>query len=568
MSIKVATLQFEPTQFQKEKNVARLLELAEEAARGGAQLIVMPEMATTGYCWKNREEVRPYVETIDGASTRAFTELAREFNCYLVYGMPECDPLTDLFYNSAVLVGPEGVVGVHRKTHPYISEPKWAANGDAGHQVFETRIGKIALLICMDIHFIETARLVAVGGAQVICHISNWLAERTPAPYWLTRGWENGCALIESNRWGWERGVQFSGGSCIIDSQGKLLACCDSGDQILTAELVLPETNPWLKKRRPELYQRLMTNTYLWNPKEYFGLYGCEPLPEGKNSRIAAAQFYPQDSIDKNLHLIRKQIEQAKVNGVELLVLPERALTGGEGSHNALSKDHPAIKSLISLAINFDIALLAGFAEYDGSNYYNSALLVSSAGIDAHYRQIHLATEDEKWATAGQHWVTCDLPCGRVGILIGEDLLMPESARILALEGCDIVACPARLNIPSPLPHNGTAIQHNWPIPRGADLFHWLLPRVRAGENNVWLAFSNWSENKQFSIGMSGIYGPETFVFPRQERKVIDSEGQVFLDISTGSADSRYPDHVVRRKDLVLMRQPHYYTPLIIRQPG
>lgn len=247
MSIKVATLQFEPTQFQKEKNVARLLELAEEAARGGAQLIVMPEMATTGYCWKNREEVRPYVETIDGASTRAFTALAREFNCYLVYGMPECDPLTDLFYNSAVLVGPEGVVGVHRKTHPYISEPKWAANGDAGHQVFETKIGKIALLICMDIHFIETARLVAVGGAQVICHISNWLAERTPAPYWLTRGWENGCALIESNRWGWERGVQFSGGSCIIDSQGELLACCDSGDQILTAELVLPETNPWLK---------------------------------------------------------------------------------------------------------------------------------------------------------------------------------------------------------------------------------------------------------------------------------------------------------------------------------
>lgn len=67
---------------------------------------------------------------------------------------------------------------------------------------------------------------------------------------------------------------------------------------------------------------------------------------------------------------------------------------------------------------------------------------------------------------------------------------------------------------------------------------------------------------------MSGVYGPETFVFPRQERKVIDSEGQVFLDISTGSADSRYPDHVVRRKDLVLMRQPHYYTPLIIRQPG
>ncbi len=52
----------------------------------------------------------------------------------------------------------------------------------------------------MDIHFVETARLVALQGADVICHISNWLAERTPAPYWISRAFENGCYLIESNR--------------------------------------------------------------------------------------------------------------------------------------------------------------------------------------------------------------------------------------------------------------------------------------------------------------------------------------------------------------------------------
>jgi predicted amidohydrolase len=62
------------------------------------------------------------------------------------------------------------VIGVHRKTHPYISEPKWAANGDVGHQVFHTEIGNIALLICMDIHFIETARLAALGGANYLPH--------------------------------------------------------------------------------------------------------------------------------------------------------------------------------------------------------------------------------------------------------------------------------------------------------------------------------------------------------------------------------------------------------------
>ncbi|MBB3307358.1 MULTISPECIES: nitrilase-related carbon-nitrogen hydrolase [unclassified Enterobacter] len=565
MSIKVATIQFEPTLFRKEENVARLLALASQAARDGARLIVMPEMATTGYCWQDRAEVAPFVETADGPTSQAFAALAREFNCYLVFGMPERDAVTDIYYNSALLVGPQGLIGVHRKTHPYISEPKWAANGDAGHQVFKTEIGNIALLICMDIHFIETARLAAVGGAQIICHISNWLAERTPAPYWLTRGWENGCALIESNRWGWERGVQFSGGSCITDSQGQLLASCDSGDQVLSAELTLPLDNPALKKRRPELYQRLMTNTFMWNPQDFFGLYGTDPLPPAKDSNIAVAQFRPENDVNANLQQIRDWAEQAKARDVELLVLPERALTGYAGKMNALTLDDAPIQAVIRLAMELDIALLVGFAERDGSHCYNSCLLASSAGMNAHYRQIHLSEADQQWASAGDKWVTCDLPCGRVGLLLGEDLLVPEAARILALEGCDIIACPAALDTPAPLAHQGTAIPHVWPIPRGADPYHWLLPRVRAGENNVWLAFANWPEAAGESFGISGVFGPDTFAFPRQESKVLSSNGLAQLAITTGSPDTTYPNHVVRRKDLVLMRQPHFYVPLVAR---
>lgn len=481
--------------------------------------------------------------------------------------MPERDRVTDLYYNSAILVGPQGVIGVHRKTHPYISEPKWAANGDGGHQVFQTEIGNIALLICMDIHFIETARLAALGGAHIICHISNWLTERTPAPYWLTRAWENGCALIESNRWGWERGVQFSGGSCIVDNHGHLLASCDSGDRILSAELPLPEDNPQLNKRRSELYQRLMTNTFFWNPGDFFGLYGCNPLPDGKASRIAVAQFRPQSDVDANLAQIRQQAEKAKSGGAELLVLPERALTGCDGSRYALKLDDAPVQALIALAMELDIALLAGFAEQEGEHYFNSAVLVSSAGLSAHYRQIHVSDQDRHWASAGNQWVTCDLPCGRVGILLGEDLMVPEAARVLALEGCDIIACPAQLHSPAPMAHAGTAIPHVWPIPRGVDPYHWLLPRVRAGENNVWLAFANWPAAEGESFGLSGIFGPDTFAFPRQEAKAIGEKGMAVLDISTGSAGTSYPDHVVIRKDLVLMRQPHYYTALIAQPP-
>ena len=72
MNVKVATIQFEPTQFRKDENVARLLQLASQAARDGARLIVMPEMATTGYCWQDRAEVAPFVETADGVTSQAF----------------------------------------------------------------------------------------------------------------------------------------------------------------------------------------------------------------------------------------------------------------------------------------------------------------------------------------------------------------------------------------------------------------------------------------------------------------------------------------------------------------
>lgn len=566
-SLKVAAIQFEPTQFRHQKNIQRLLALSEQAAQEGARLIVLPEMGTTGYCWQSREEVAPFVETIPGATTDRFTALAARHDCYVVVGMPEVDAQDGLYYNTAVLIGPQGVIGQHRKTHPYISEPKWAANGDLGHQVFETPIGNIALLICMDIHFIETARLAALGGAAIICHISNWLAERTPAPYWITRAWENGCALIESNRWGLERGVQFSGGSCVMDSDGTLLAACDGGDTIVAAEITVPhyrraQDNPWLRQRRPALYKALMTDTFSWNPQDFFTLYGLQPLPPGKASRVAVGQFTPGNGIEANLALIAQQASQAHDAGAELLVLPEKALTGSN-PQQAQMLSSPHLAELQSIAITFALHLVCGLIETDGVRYFNSVVLVGPEGIVGSYRQIHLSPADSQWATAGERWAHYDLPCGRVGLLIGHDLLLPESARVLALHGCDIVACPAGLGQPLSLAHAGTTLPHGYPIPRAADAYHWLLPRVRAGENNLWLAFANTQDAFHGSVGLSGVYGPDTFAFPRTERFQLAEQGVTTLAIDTGGLTGGWPTHVVRRKDLVRMRQPHYYKALI-----
>jgi predicted amidohydrolase len=104
--------------------------------------------------------------------------------------MPEIDPNTSLYYNSAVLIGPEGVIGCHRKTHPYISEPKWAAAGDSGHQVFDTPLGRIGMLVCMDIHFPETARLLAwTALTSFVTSATGW-QNAPPRPTGLAGQWK------------------------------------------------------------------------------------------------------------------------------------------------------------------------------------------------------------------------------------------------------------------------------------------------------------------------------------------------------------------------------------------
>src|SRR5436305_9500627 len=128
----VAAIQYGPMLGEKDKNIRDLLQLVEEAIAHHARLIVLPEMATTGYCWASREEIAPYVEPIPGPTTALFQRLASEHNCYIAISLPEVDPLTQMYYNSMVLLGPDGLVGTYRKLHSYISEPRWACDGDLG----------------------------------------------------------------------------------------------------------------------------------------------------------------------------------------------------------------------------------------------------------------------------------------------------------------------------------------------------------------------------------------------------------------------------------------------------
>jgi predicted amidohydrolase len=570
-----AAIQFEPALFDKEANIARLLALTEEAAHNGAKLIVHPEMATTSYCWASRTEVAPFVEPIPGPTTDRFGELAARYDCYIVVGMPEVEPATGVFYNSAALIGPNGVVGVYRKTHPYISEPKWAKDGDLGLPVFETPLGRIAIVICMDAVFPETTRIPALRGADVVCFPTNWLGGKCPSATWIARAFESGVYYVAANRYGLERGVQFSGGTCVIDPDGVITTSLDTGDGIVYGEInparardkrLAPGTiEDKLADRRPDAYGNLTLNTYLWRDWDFQGLYGLHPLPQGRLSRVAVAQFSSRTGATA-ANLERIFAFASDHAQADLLIVPELAVTGPVMNRScavelAITVPGPVTERLREIAAQFDMHVVAGLVERDGERLFNSAVLVGPEGVVGVYRKLHLTGQDRVWATPGDRGLpTFDLRVGRVGVLIGYDALFPEACRSLALDGADLIACPSLLDGPRVQPAGATAISFPPEITTGATEDHFHLWRERATENCSYVAFANGAAP---TMGWSAIFGARVEGLPADQRILHgDAEGSLEMEIDTTNLETRYATNVVRAKDYLAFRMPIWYDPL------
>src|SRR5712691_2121269 len=350
---RVAAIQYEPRLGKKEKNVADLLHLVEEAAKHEARLIVLPEIATTGYCWESRTEIAPHVEPIPGPTTDRFQQLAATYGCFIAVSLPEVDPATNVYYNSMALISPDGVMGTYRKIHSYISENRWARDGDVGMPVWDTPLGRLAGLICMDAGYFEAGRIPALHGADILLFPTNWFDEKCPSSWWMARAFENGVYFIAANRYGVERGIQFSGGSCILDPDGSIQAYLDNGEGIVYSEVDLnrcrdkswghPKEEPVgdrLADRRPAEYITLTNNTYLWEPLRYHSLYELGELPPGQLSCVAIIQTNLQEwgsQMGGAIHRDPVQTVRSMVEALihdhdparpDVLVLPELILPG------------------------------------------------------------------------------------------------------------------------------------------------------------------------------------------------------------------------------------------------
>ncbi|MDQ0380235.1 nitrilase family protein [Amycolatopsis thermophila] len=257
----------------KDKNLTRTLELITEAADRGADLVVLPELVNTGYSFATREEAYAHAEDLTGPTVQAWTDLARSRGIHLVGGLTEVDGVR--LFDTAVLIGPDGFIGKYRKTHLWHREKLVFTPGDLGFPVFDTRIGRIGMLICWDIWFPEVARLLAVQGADVICSTNNWVwtppplfdeAGRCMAAYLtMTASHVNHVPIVAADRVGEERGAKFLGCSLITGTNGWPASevAKPEGEAIVQAELDLMATrsaaiwndlNDLPRDRRTDLY--------------------------------------------------------------------------------------------------------------------------------------------------------------------------------------------------------------------------------------------------------------------------------------------------------------------------
>jgi predicted amidohydrolase len=227
----VASVQMEPRVGHKSENVARSIAAIEDAANRGAQLVVLPELANSGYVFSGRDEAFYLAEQVpNGPSTDAWAEVARRKNVYVVAGIAERDG--DRLYNASVVLGPSGFIGKYRKLHLWGDENLYFEAGDLGLPVFHTPIGRIGVAICYDCWFPEVFRILALKGADMVCVPTNWV----PMPgqksdqlamanmLAIAAAHSNGLNLICANRVGTERGQPFIGQSLIIGSSGWPLA--------------------------------------------------------------------------------------------------------------------------------------------------------------------------------------------------------------------------------------------------------------------------------------------------------------------------------------------------------
>ncbi len=231
-----AAIQFKATKGDWNQSLHRISPYI-EAAAGPCDLVVLPEMALTGYLFDSVEAAMQVAEAPDGPTYQALAPYAKKGNCYLVAGFPEKDG--DDVFNSALVIDPRGKLEfVYRKTLLYEADFPWATPGDSGYPLIKTEHGEFAVGICMDLNDDAFIEWLERNQPRAVAFPTNWLDQDYNIwGYWAWRLGNLQCALVAANSYGPEGDIAFRGESAILQQRTILAAAPRIGDDLIAAPL-------------------------------------------------------------------------------------------------------------------------------------------------------------------------------------------------------------------------------------------------------------------------------------------------------------------------------------------
>jgi len=263
-----AAIQLAPVIGEIDENRARAGRAIEEAATRGAALVVLPELCVSGYVFSGIDEARALAEPLTGETVDNWRSLAARHQLTIIGGICERDD-AGAVHNTAVVVEGDGLIAAYRKTHLWDCEQLIFRRGAQPPPVVDTACGRIGIAICYDSFFPEVMRGLAVAGAEVIAVPMNspaTIPAVTPLPVEVSlviaSAAVNRVFVVQADRTGAERGVDWAEASAIVDPDGRLLAGPATGEVILVADLDLGrardksygDRNDVLADRRVDLY--------------------------------------------------------------------------------------------------------------------------------------------------------------------------------------------------------------------------------------------------------------------------------------------------------------------------
>lgn len=522
--LKVAAVDFIPAWGNLAGNIESLVEAVKKVAEKNVDYAVFPETAVSGYLFSDSEELKPYLDTIPGKMTEAVLPLLKAHNMYMSVGIAERDLETGLPYNSAVLMGPEGIIGTYRKIGLNSQDQKVFAPGNRGIEVFDTPIGKIALLICYDDTYWQYARIAMLKGAQIIgwhsvsdrimpgASKSEMVGDHSTVSHVQHMSAFNGTWTICATRSGIETNpltkgqLYYNGGSSIWSPSGDKVAQSPIATPlelpmglhgIFTATIDLSEADSAQeniqKRRRTDLYNPLLA------------LHRCPTDGNANLNQVKATMVAAQWEKEVSL------LDKISVGKNQLLVLPEFSAFP--------QTDDPQV--LLSYAEkqggNFETRLcqitgkgkgfvVGSYPEIDIDKLYHTVVLAGPDGhIIARYRVTHLNERDKGWATPGNAMSVTETTIGRIALVAAYELEVSEvGGMVTALRG-DIIAAPAGLPIDLKVQIDAQLYSVANPPTGKADFY----PYATAALSQAWVVCGGRHEG---DFTAAAIYGPEPIV--------------------------------------------------------